>query len=36
MFPVAKVSAEHMREAVASTTDTISMVIAEKTATLKK
>jgi hypothetical protein len=34
--PGAKVSAEHMREAVANTTDTVSSVIAEKTGTLKK
>jgi len=34
--PGAKVSAEHMREAVANTTDTVSTVIAEKTGALKK
>jgi len=34
--PGAKVSAGHMREAVANTTDSVSQVIAEKTGTLKK
>ena len=34
--PGAKVSAEHMREAVANTTESVSQVIAEKTGTLKK
>ncbi len=33
--PGTKVSAEHMREAVANTTETVSSVIAEKTGTLK-
>lgn len=35
-IPGAKVSAEHMREAVENTTDTVSSVIAGKTGTLKK
>lgn len=34
--PGAKVSAEHMREAVANTAEGVSQVIAEKTGTLKK